>query len=354
MLFESVRDAVVVADADGRILFWNRGARDIFGWSAEEAVGRDVRMLVPDHLRPAHDAGMRRFRAHGQGRLLDTGAAVELPGLRKDGSPLWIELSLGRVERAEGRYAVAVLREVTDRVRLRAALEEQAVSLAAANESLKAFSSVVSHDLKEPVRAVQAYLRVLQEDHAARLPPDGAELLAHAQRAADRLQALLANLLDLSRMERGDLVRKPVDVGEALTSEACQAMWLGAALERGADVGAVAGGPPVLATPSVLVQALGNLVLNGIVHNPSRRPVVRVRTRQKAAGEVEVLVEDNGPGLSSALEAAFNAGDAAFLSTTGFGLLIARRAAERLGGSLRAERSAELGGVAMCLLLPAH
>lgn len=351
-LFETVRDAVVVADAEGRIVFWNRGAIEMFGWSLDEVVGRDVRMLVPDHLRLAHDAGMQRFRDRGHGRLLDTGVVVELPGRRKDGRPLWVELSLASIERKEGRFAVAVLRDVTERVGLRQSLEEQAKSLTAANESLRTFSAVVSHDLKEPVRAVQAYLRVLQEDHAARLPADAAALLEQAQRAADRLQALLASLLDLSRVDRAALVRQPVDVADVLTSDACQAMWVRAALERGADVRAATGGPPVVAAPSVLVQALGNLVLNAIVHNPSPRPVVRVWTQRAPSGEVELRVEDNGPGLPPPLERAFNAGDLAFLSATGYGLLLARRAAERLGGGLWAERSAELGGAAMRMRLP--
>lgn len=351
-LFEAVRDAVVVADARGRIIFWNRGAVEMFGWSQEEMVGEDVRTLVPEHLRPAHDAGMQRFRERGHGRLLDTGAVVELPGRRKGGRPLWVELSLASIDREEGRFAVAVLRDVTERVRLRQSLEEQTGSLTAANESLRAFSAVVSHDLKEPVRAVQAYLRVLQEDHGARLPPDALALVDQAQRAADRLQALLVSLLDLSRVDRAALVRQPVDVVDALASDACQAMWAGAALERDADVRAVGGGPALVAAPSVLVQALGNLVLNAIVHNPSPRPVVRVRTARAASGEVELWVEDNGPGLPPALESAFNAGDLAFLSSTGYGLLLARRAAERLGGELWAQRSADLGGAAMRLRLP--
>src|SRR5215472_11791224 len=81
-LFEHVRDAVVVADAaDGRIVLWNPAAEAMFGYSAEEAAGLLVEVLIPSHLKHQHRGGMARYSATGRGAIIDAGVVVEVPAL---------------------------------------------------------------------------------------------------------------------------------------------------------------------------------------------------------------------------------------------------------------------------------
>jgi PAS domain S-box-containing protein len=358
-LFDTIRDAVVVADVKGRILLWNEAAEEMFGWRHDEIVGRNVAVLVPQAYQKRHAEGMSRYAATGHGAFVDTRTPIELPALRKDGSEIFIELTLASMEEGGRRYALAVIRDVTERVRMRqdlerrgAELERSVRELSSLNDSLTAFTYVVSHDLKEPVRAIDTYLRILQEDHGRALPPDGADVLARALASTDRLAALLRGLLDLSRVDRGQLDLERVGVPAVLESDACRAAYEGLVRERGAQMEVARDVPEVLATPSVLCQVLSNLVTNAVRHNPKAVPHVRVGGHAAEGGHVEVSVEDDGPGFPPQFAERFNGGARDTLRA-GFGLLIARRAVERLGGRMWLGTSRDLGGAAVRFTIPA-
>jgi diguanylate cyclase (GGDEF)-like protein/PAS domain S-box-containing protein len=123
-LFEAVRDAVVVADArTGRIVLWNPAASRIFGYSRTEALGLFVEALIPSDLRDRHRAGLARYRETGTGRYLGSDEPLELPALRKGAEEIRVELSLSAIGPADhepdgGHYALAIIRDVTERKRL--------------------------------------------------------------------------------------------------------------------------------------------------------------------------------------------------------------------------------------------
>jgi PAS domain S-box-containing protein len=122
-LFEQVRDAVVVADAvRGQVVLWNAAAEKMFGYSAHEAEGLLVEELVPLHLRPQHRAGLARYSATGHGTILDAGVVVEVPAVCKSGEQITVELSLNPIRDApvDGRFVLAIIRDVSERVELRA------------------------------------------------------------------------------------------------------------------------------------------------------------------------------------------------------------------------------------------
>jgi PAS domain S-box-containing protein len=126
-LFEDVRDAIVVADAaTGRIVLWNPGAEHLFGYSVAEALALSVEVLVPPRLKARHREGMARYHATGHGRIVDAGAAIEVPARRKTGEEITVELSLSPMpDTGRGRYALAIIRDVTERSQLRAAAERR-------------------------------------------------------------------------------------------------------------------------------------------------------------------------------------------------------------------------------------
>ena len=123
-LYEAVRDAVVVADArTGRIVLWNPAASRIFGYSRPEALGLCVEALIPPDLRDRHRAGLAHYRETGTGRYVGSDAPLELPALRKGGEEIFVELSLSAIGPADhgpdgGHYALAIIRDVTERKRL--------------------------------------------------------------------------------------------------------------------------------------------------------------------------------------------------------------------------------------------
>jgi PAS domain S-box-containing protein len=122
-LFEHVRDAVVVANAaNGRVVLWNPAAEKMFGYSATEAANLLVEELVPAQLKPRHRAGLAHYFATGHGAIVDARAVVEVPALRKSGEQIMVELSLNPVSDAPvpGRFVMAIIRDVSERVALRA------------------------------------------------------------------------------------------------------------------------------------------------------------------------------------------------------------------------------------------
>jgi PAS domain S-box-containing protein len=118
ILFSSIRDAVIVGDAaTGRIVLWSPSAERLFGYTAEEALGRLIEILVPESLKPRHRAGLVAYAETGQGPIVDAEAPVEVPALHNDGQILTVELSLSPITttRVSGRFVLAIVRDVTER-----------------------------------------------------------------------------------------------------------------------------------------------------------------------------------------------------------------------------------------------
>jgi adenylate cyclase len=118
----SATDAIITADARGRIASWNPAAQRIFGYTAEEVLGRPLSRLVPERYRAAHEAGIARVAAGGETRVI--GRTVELSGLRHDGSEFPLELSLSTWTDDEGRHFAGIIRDVSERARLLGDLSE--------------------------------------------------------------------------------------------------------------------------------------------------------------------------------------------------------------------------------------
>jgi PAS domain S-box-containing protein len=127
-LFDRVRDAVIVADAEaGRIMLWNPAAENVFGYTVREAIGMSIEALVPESLKIRHRAGLANFSATGHGFIIDGSGSVEVPALTRSGQQIIVELSLSPIEEpgVAGRYALAIIRDITERSVLRTAAEHR-------------------------------------------------------------------------------------------------------------------------------------------------------------------------------------------------------------------------------------
>ena len=115
-LAENAPDAFIFADAEGAIRFWNKGATQIFGFTAEEALGRSLDIIIPEKLRERHWQGYRAVMQSGQSRY-GAGDLLAVPGLRKDGSRVSLEFTILPFRGPDGRIEgiAAILRDVTKR-----------------------------------------------------------------------------------------------------------------------------------------------------------------------------------------------------------------------------------------------
>src|SRR5688572_17598424 len=120
-LFERIRDAVIVADAESeRIVLWNPAAERMFGYSSSEALELKVEALVPERLKAQHRAGTAHYAKTGHGPYIDSHEVLELPAVRKDGGEISVELSLSPISPVDDtnrgrRFVLAIVRDVTER-----------------------------------------------------------------------------------------------------------------------------------------------------------------------------------------------------------------------------------------------
>jgi len=165
-LFWTIPDAIVVGDVEsGRIVLWNPSAESMFAYSAQEAVGLSLEVLIPPSLRSRHRAGLERYRAGNHGSLIETHRPAELPALRKDGQELTVELTLSPLE-VPGQsksYVVASIRDVTQRAQaqaevraLNAELERRVEERTARLEAVAAEQSAMLQQMAEGVITVDA------------------------------------------------------------------------------------------------------------------------------------------------------------------------------------------------------
>jgi PAS domain S-box-containing protein len=218
---QAANDAIIAADSNGKIIFWNQGAQALFGYTEDEILEKSLTLLMPQRYREAYRLGLERMRAMGESRIL--GKTLEFHGLRKDRSEFAVELSLATWHTAAGTFYSGILRDITARKqaedeirRLNAELEqrvmERTAQLSAANQELEAFSYSVSHDLRAPLRSIDGFSRVLLQRFPDQLDAQGQDYLHRVRAASQRMGQLIDALIELARVTRAELRREAVDL----------------------------------------------------------------------------------------------------------------------------------------------
>ncbi|HEX6470398.1 MAG TPA: DUF4118 domain-containing protein [Streptosporangiaceae bacterium] len=290
------------------------------------------------------------------------GAAGPAPAGRPEDADVWASVSEAYVLALRGRVLPPADRRVLTAFasQAAAALEwrrladeaGRARSLAEANKIRTALLAAVSHDLRTPLASIKASVSSLRQGDVTWDPADEAELLATIEESADRLDGLVANLLDMSRLQTGAL--NPLTRAVALDEVVAPAL---AAVPHGrVEVDVPETLPPVVADPGLLERALANVVENAVRHSDKPVLVTAGELRfGRGPGRVELRVVDRGPGVpDGAKERMFapfqRLGDAPRGSGVGLGLAVARGFAEAIGGTLAAEDTPG-GGLTMVFSL---
>lgn len=340
-VIEHIPAMLFVKDADElRFVRFNKAGQELLGYSMSDLVGKNDRDFFPIEQADAYISSDRQVLATG--RILDI--AEEPIQTRMRGLRILHTRKIPlRDEDGVPRYLLGISEDITERKaaenRIHALNEElqvRAAQLEAANKELESFSYSVSHDLRAPLRAVDGYARMLEEDYAARLDDEGRRLLAVVREEAVRMGRLIDDLLAFSRTGRLRLDPAPVDMA-ALAQEVIKDL-----APRYPDaVISIGDLPPAMGDRALLKQVWINLIGNALKYS-SKRPSPRVAIAATVLGkEIEYSVRDNGAGFdprySAKLFGVFQRlHSAEEFDGTGVGLAIVRRVVGRHGGRVRA------------------
>jgi PAS domain S-box-containing protein len=360
LLVDAVEDyAIFLLSTEGRVLTWNRGAKRIKGYSADEIIGQHFSVFYTPDERAADRPMTLLGQAAERGRFEDEGWRV-----RKDGTWFWADVIVTALYDSNGvPYAYAkVTRDLTER---RAAEEQHRQLLAeqraraAAEEALLArerFLSIASHELKTPVASLRLSAEALLHAKAAdRLDDERLQMgLDRILTSSHRLGALVDELLDISRLTAGVLPIEPTATDLVALASDVIARFVDAG--GGDRLRLIAGSPVVLEVdPSRVDQVLTNLIDNALKYSePPTEVEVTISERPDA---VEVAVADRGMGIddvtASRMFEAFGRGDAVdHVAGLGLGLHIAQQVAELHGGTIEAAPRSDGAGAIVTVVLP--
>ncbi|ROZ62733.1 PAS domain S-box protein [Ramlibacter sp. WS9] len=329
-IMDSAMDAIITVDDDQRVILYNRAAAAVFGWPPEEAVGRPLSQFIPARFRDAHVRHVEAFGQRNRARR-GMGESGELLGLNRDGQEFPIEASISKINEDGKNFYTVVLRDITERVKARQALERS-------NADLRQFAYVASHDLKSPLRSIGGIAQILEHSYHGALDAKGIGLLRRLSAAAARLEQLTDDLLQLADLEGEVPAFAPVDCRDAV-QEALQLMEQ-PIRDAGATV-TVGDLPVVMGVHGELTHLFLNLIANAVKYHGQQAPEVRI-TAERAGAEWVISVADNGIGIDpkhhERIFEVFNrlhkVGD---YGGTGIGLAICRTIAARQGGRIWVE-----------------
>ncbi|MBX3472941.1 MAG: PAS domain S-box protein [Planctomycetes bacterium] len=359
-ILDGAADAIIIVAHGGVIQASNPAATRLFGWGFTELVGNSVQLILPDLFEGKEGDRLQILAAHARKRR--TGPLEPRHYARhRDGHKLPVSLTISVYEVAGVTRVSCFIRDITDRLEAEQALALQSRQLAEQNKRLEAaiaeldeFNYVASHDLQEPLRTISTYCGLLKQDIGPAVAPRAEEDMKAILDASLRMQRLIRDLLEYSRLGHRDLRRDIVKLDHILARVQAD---LRAQIDSTGGVIEADGLPPVLGDDVQLGRLFQNLVSNGLKFQPpGGKPHVKVEAETEGPW-VHITVQDNGIGIEGEyLDQIFKPfkrlHSVSKYEGSGIGLSVCRKIVDRHGGTI-AVASAPGQGTRFLIRLPA-
>ena len=300
-IVESSDDAIVGKNLAGIVTSWNPGAERMFGYPADEMVGKPILTIIPPEL---HEQEREILEKLKRGEKVDH---LETVRRTKDGRMIDVSITASCVKDSAGRIigASKIARDISERKRAQEALQklngeleqrirDRTAQFEVANSELEAFCYSVSHDLRAPLRAIDGYGRMLVEDYRDRLDAEGQRILDVISSETRRMGQLIDELLAFSRLSRANLEPEDIDmtvlarevIGEQTSQSSERALQL--------ELKPL---PPARGDWAMMRVALGNLLSNALKFTKNRPDAAIEIGGKMESGQAVYYVKDNGAGF---------------------------------------------------------
>jgi two-component system, chemotaxis family, CheB/CheR fusion protein len=356
---ESSEDAIIAIDLDGVIASWNQGAERLYGYTAQEAVGRPITMLIPPDRSGEEESFPERLR---RGESIESFETVRR---RKDGSAVNVSLTVSPVKNDQGELigTSKIARDITERKRaeeeIRAALEQEAAARAEAelaNRLKDEFLATVSHELRSPLNSILGWARMLS---GKRLDEEkSARAIKVIQNSANAQNQLIGDLLDVSRIITGKsrLEMRVVELPPIIEA-AMDVVRPAADAKKIRLISALDPTGPVSGDSDRLQQVVWNLLSNAVKFTTVGGEIT-IRL-ERAGADAKLIVSDTGEGIDAGFLPfvfdrfrQFEGRPARVHGGLGLGLAIVRHLVELHGGTVSAASSGRGQGATFTVTLP--
>lgn len=338
-LLDTTIDSVITIDAYGVIVSFNKASAQLYGYTPEEIIGKNITELMPASYRDMHKLGMARFLSTEDSHII--GKPVQLEALHKSGNLFPIELTISHFKWDDKHFFTGIARDISKQKAEQKALIQAKLEAERANKAKSEFLSAMSHELRTPLNGILGFSQLLLSDNDPSPSEQQRHQIKQIIESGEHLLNLINDVLELSKIESGSIQLSTEHISIKSIFDACLPMLETMAKKYDVKITVPEQNDTVvIADLTKLKQVFINLVSNAIKYNKAGGQVIVTTRLLPQSGCLKMTITDTGHGISADKQAhVFTAFERlgqeyANIEGSGVGLSISKRLIEAMGGKI--------------------